>query len=556
MSADRARLAQPEAPTTTAGSPPDGAGEWLDGGPQPRTSVLLVDDNAENLSALSAVLETLRQPIVRAQSGEEALRCLLQDDFAVILLDVHMPGLDGFETARLIRDRERTRHTPIIFITGIDTTDTHIARGYSLGAVDYLFKPFDPDMLQAKVSVFVQLALQQRLLEHEIRQREQAEREIRLLNAELECRVRQRTRELEQANRHLAQADQQKDHWLATLSHELRNPLAAMLTALEVLRRTDGPARDRAMLALDRQLKHQVRLIEDLLDVSRIRRGKIELERKPVDLARVVREAAEDCRPAYERGNVTLELLLPPAPAWISGDGCRLAQVVTNVLANAAKFTGPGGSVTACLCVDGDVAQLLVRDTGVGIDREMLPRIFDAFTQVQQMPCRGAGGLGLGLALVKGIVELHGGTVVAESDGAGTGASFTIRLPLSPAGAVTRVVLIEDNRDAAETLTELLVLCGHQVELARDGAAGIELARESRPDVVLCDLGLPVVDGYEVARTLRQTPGLGGALLIAVSGYGSPQAREQALAAGFDHHLTKPVDFHQLTRLIGARTAS
>ncbi len=371
---------------------------------------------------------------------------------------------------------------------------------------------------------------------------------------------------LRDVNELLRDADRRKDEFLAMLSHELRNPLAPIRNAVAILDRATptGAQAARARAVIGRQVQHLARIVDDLLDVTRIARGKIELRRAPLDLVPVVQRAAEDHRPLlYERG-VSLAIVLPGAPAWVDGDGTRLTQVLGNLLQNAAKFTEHGGRVTVALAVAGDEVEVRVRDTGVGIAPELLGRIFEPFVQSDQSLARSQGGLGLGLALVKGIVELHGGTVRAESAGPGQGAEIVVRLPAATsrdapleaprqrgAAEPLRVLVVDDNRDAAESLAEILRILGHAADVAIDGAGAIARARASAPDVVLCDLGLPGMDGYAVARALRAEHG-DRVRLVAVSGYARPEDVERARAAGFDGHVAKPADPQELVRLLGA----
>jgi PAS domain S-box-containing protein len=363
----------------------------------------------------------------------------------------------------------------------------------------------------------------------------------------------------------LAQAAHRKDEFLAMLSHELRNPLGPIRNALHLLRLrgSDPTIIQRIREVVDRQIRHMTRLVDDLLDVSRITRGKILLRYVRLDLARLARDTAEDHRMAVEEAGLTFTLDLPATPVWVVGDPTRIAQVLDNLLHNAVKFTDAGGAIAVRLSAEATACQAMVSvtDTGVGIAPEMLPRVFAIFEQADSSMDRSRGGLGLGLALVKGLVQMHGGEVRAESEGSGRGATFTFWLPLGQAGKAesetpapdeksARVLVIEDNRDAAETLRELLDLHGHEVEVAYSGTEGLAAARCFRPDVVLCDLGLPGMDGYAVAAELRSSPETARARLIAVSGYGQMEDRDRAREAGFDLHLTKPVDPERLSRLL------
>jgi PAS domain S-box-containing protein len=366
----------------------------------------------------------------------------------------------------------------------------------------------------------------------------------------------------------LKEADRRKDDFLAVLAHELRNPLAPIRNAVQVMKLI-GPADAdvcQARDVIDRQVSHLARLVDDLLDVSRISRGKVLLRAERLDVVPLVRAAVGDHRPLLESTGLRLVVDLPDRPIWVQGDPTRLLQVAGNLLQNARKFTDPGGTVTIRLAAepDGDAATLVVRDTGIGMDDAMLARLFEPFSQADRSLDRSRGGLGLGLALVKGLVELHGGSVRARSDGPGSGSELTVRLPTAvpaqppserPGGPIAsgrslRVLVIEDHRDAAESLRMLLRLYGHRVDIARTGLDGLEAARQLRPDVVLCDIGLPGgMDGYAVARALRSDSNQ-AAVLIALSGYGQDEDRRQARQAGFDRHLTKPVDPLVLKRLL------
>jgi signal transduction histidine kinase/response regulator RpfG family c-di-GMP phosphodiesterase len=350
--------------------------------------------------------------------------------------------------------------------------------------------------------------------------------------------------------------DRRKDDFLAMLGHELRNPLVPIRNAVEILRLSDSAnsVSEQARVMIERQVGHMARLIDDLLDVSRIARGKIQLHRERCDLANIVRDALEDHRPAVTSGSLTLDVRLPSQPLWVLCDGTRISQIVGNLLQNAQKFTDAGGTISVQLTPQsgGRSAMLTVRDTGIGMDRDTLSVVFVAFSQADRSLDRSRGGLGLGLALVKGLVELHGGTVHAFSRGPGQGSEVTVCLPLElapgqvevptpPAQADSvsyRILIIEDNRDGAESMRMLLNLLGHETTVSHDGLAGIKMACQIKPHVVLCDIGLPGgLDGYEVARRL---------LLIALTGYGGDEDQRLAVEAGFDYHMTKPVSLQDM----------
>jgi signal transduction histidine kinase/CheY-like chemotaxis protein len=375
-------------------------------------------------------------------------------------------------------------------------------------------------------------------------------------------------RALQAANVRLQAADRHKDAFLGVLSHELRNPLAPIRNSVHVLAHADpqGEQARRARQVIARQVDHLTRLVEDLLDVKRLSAGKMRLRLETLDLAEPVRETVEDLRALFVQRGIALELQAPASPLWVRGDATRLAQVVGNLLQNAAKFTDTGGHVAVVLDGRDGRVRLLVRDDGVGLPPELTESLFEPFVQGEQTLPRSAGGLGLGLALVRGIVTLHGGAVSARSQGAGRGTEFEITLPEAPAapapcvaagtpapGAGRRVLVIEDNEDAAASLRDLLeVMGGHEVEVARDGAAGLDAVDAFAPDVVVCDLGLPVLDGYEVARRLRERGAAGATTLVALSGYASAEDAERSLQAGFQHHLAKPADAGELMRIIAA----
>jgi PAS domain S-box-containing protein len=367
------------------------------------------------------------------------------------------------------------------------------------------------------------------------------------LEDELQCRVNE-----------LALADRRKDEFLAMLAHELRNPLAPIKNALHVLKLRSGDWQtvDRVREMMERQVGHMGRLIDDLLDVSRITQGKIKLKLERLDLARLARECAADHRAEFEAARVALSVAAPETPVWVTGDATRLTQVVDNFLTNALKFTNPDGRVALAVGAAGGRATLSVRDTGIGIEPEFLPTIFDVFAQADKSLDRSRGGMGLGLAIVKGLVELHGGAVAARSEGLGRGTEMLVELPVEPepqalspaagrragAGRPMRVLVVEDSRDSAESLRLLLEATGHEVRLAHSGDEGVRAALEWHPDAVVCDIGLPGMDGFAVARQLRRHPATAGVMLVAVTGYGRAEDAEKARESGFDDHLVKPAD--------------
>lgn len=675
-------------------------------------NILLVDDRPANLMVYQAILEELGQNLVIARSGEEALRELLKHEFAVILLDVNMPGMDGFETASLIRKRKKSAGTPIIFLTAF-TDEMRVNQGYASGAVDYLPTPIMPEVLKAKVRVFIELFQMRQLaaLQAEERVKRTAAEEavrrssflvkvseslahsqsqaklLRLLvplpiplladismawlgsddanTGRMEYadadRISEPGREppsltlsdlpwLEKAVRQVVatgqsqlvdkipppppayvlpplssalllplavqgatrgalvlarkysgkpyqrddmplaselagragvalenvmlmeriqEADRRKDEFLGMLAHELRNPLGPIHNAVSLLKRagTQEPRLSELRDIIEHQVKHMVRLIDDLLDATRIAHGKILLRKERCDLTGIVRQAAADYRTIFDASGMRLEVYVPDMPLWVEGDPTRLTQAIGNLLHNAHKFTSSGGVITVRLEreKDGGMGVVTVSDTGIGIEPAMLPCVFDIFRQAEQGLARSRGGLGLGLALVKGLVEMHGGDVRAASKGLGKGAEFTLRLPLGPvqdagtsyapaapvpSGAKYRILVIEDNRDAAESTQMLLHLDGHEVQIACTGSTGLKTAHTFRPQVILCDIGLPGMDGYQVARCIRQDAALASAYIVALTGYGRDEDQRQAQAAGFDLHLTKPIDYDSLRRAL------
>jgi PAS domain S-box-containing protein len=759
--------------------------------------ILLVDDRPENLLALEVVLSELGENLIRAGSGEEALRLLADRDFAVVLLDVRMPGLSGFETAERMRASDRTQHTPIIFLSASTSDEFPVVEAYKLGAVDYLLKPLIPDILRAKVTVFVDLFRKgERVRNLERRERERAEAalresegrlrqladnlpagfiyqivltgekprftyvsggiepllgvtpeeviadsrrlyrliheddflglraaeeeavrtgvpfdcrfrthgrggEIRWLHcrsasrpldgggsvwdgiatditdrvrveedlrrkqaeltdfienatvglhwigpdgtilwanrAELnllgyakdeyvghniaefhvdppviadilcrltdgeelhgyearlrckdgsvrhvllssnvyrECGVFRHTRcftrditDRKRAEEEVQEQYRRKDQFLATLAHELRNPLAPIRNALQILalRGGDPGVVNRVREMMDRQVTHLGRLVDDLLDVSRIATGKVQLRKERLDLVSIARQAVAAHQAAFDAKRVSLGMSAATS-LWVSGDPTRLAQVLDNLLVNALKFTAQDGEVSVSVAPAGAHGILTVRDTGAGVEPEMLPRLFEPLSQADRTLDRSAGGLGLGLAIVKGLVELHGGAVRAESAGLGQGAVFTVTLPTEgepaalsgPSGSARtcrrklRILVVEDNRDSADSLRMLLETHGYEVEVAYTGPDGVRAAGEHRPEVVICDIGLPGLDGYGVAAALRRNPDTASARLIALTGYGQDEDRRRAREAGFDEHLTKPADPTALEALLAA----
>jgi signal transduction histidine kinase/DNA-binding response OmpR family regulator len=694
-----------------------------------KANILVVDDLPNNLLVAASVLEELGQHVITAHSGAEALRRVLEHDFAVILLDVNMPGMDGYETAKLIRGRKRSAHTPIIFVTAY-ADEMNTAHGYSLGAVDYVLTPVVPEVLRTKIGVFVDLYLMTQQVKRQADERvalareqsaraaaEEATRRStflaeaskvlsgsldfedmvrdlarltvpfladlgavtlvgeagrpwqtdlawvqppdarvhtaslpssdaphdemraavervlagdgeRLLDSRLPlCDWRSLPANLQPAFSHLRSAvvlpltargrtlgaltlaladpkrcdmglarefagraavdldnarlyrelqdaNCRKNEFLSMLAHELRNPLAPIRNGVHILRVLGdlAPAVRDVRDMMDRQVQHLVRLVDDLLDLSRITRGKVRLHTEAVELAAVLVRAVETSRPLIDQRRHRLTVAAPPSRLRVEGDAVRLAQVVGNLLNNAAKYTEEGGQIWLSAAREGDEAVIRVRDTGIGIPGEMLASVFDLFTQVDRSLDRSQGGLGIGLTLVRQLVEMHGGSVAARSEGLGRGAEFEVRLPAlpaevvpEPAGAVPaglpgrgpgrRVLVVDDNRDAAESLALLLDVAGHQSRVAHDGPSALAAADEYSPEVVLLDIGLPGMDGYEVCRRMRARPATRRALLVALTGYGQEEDQRRAREAGFDHHLIKPADLEVLAGLLASPRA-
>lgn len=528
-----------------------------------KVNILLVDDQPGKLLTYEAMLSELGENLIKANSGREALEHLLKNEITVVLMDVSMPELDGFELAEIIHGHPRYRKTAIIFVSAVHLTDVDRLKGYQSGAVDYVSVPVIPELLRAKVGVFTELYRKKRELER--------------LTTELERRVADRTAELEEAMRkqsdltqQLQQADRHKDEFLALLGHELRNPLAPVRNAVTMMRMRDqGADRDHTWCidVIERQTNQLSRLVDDLLDVSRVSQGKIRLQCADIDFATVVHAAIEMSRPLIDQRIHTLIVHQPDAPLFVFGDMARLTQVVANVLNNAAKYQDEGGRIEVAVTAAGSDVELRVRDYGIGIAPDMLTQVFELFSQGERMPDMAQGGLGIGLSLVKKLVEMHQGTVRLESAGLGLGAEFILTIPAriidqptaqpiasaSPsnetANAPRHILIVDDNRDAAESLGALLRLHGHTVRVVHDGAHGIQQNRLDPPGIVFLDIGLPGMDGYEVCRQLR-AEGSSDLRIFAITGYGQERDRERAREAGFDAHFVKPVDLSRILQTV------
>jgi len=678
-----------------------------------RVNILLVDDQPARLLSYEAILEGLGQNIVRANSGPDALQQLIRQEFAVILLDVNMPGMDGFETAQLIHQHPRYEKTPIVFVTGFHVSDMDRLKGYELGAVDYVYLPVIPEILRGKVTVLIELYVKKRelvrlneslasanaelalanstLQAEKTRDLEAANAELELANATLTAQIAERHR-AEDAQRRseerlqtilqntsaliyhvdtqgrfvhvnrpweelfgitnaeirgksiaevlpqssaktfesnnlrvllegrplgfeeavelpdglriynsikapllddagqaygivgvstditerkrletaLKDADRRKDEFIAMLAHELRNPLAPIVNGLEMLRQ-DSISNEQFIWCRDvigRQVSHMCRLIDDLLDVSRITQGKIKLQREHVEITTILTLAVEATRPLIDthRHNLTVEV--PAHSILVDGDPTRLVQIVANLLSNAAKYTEDGGHIQITLSCDPDRVEIRVKDNGVGIPPEMLSTLFELFTQFERTLSRSQGGLGIGLALVRRLVELHGGHVVARSEGLGLGSEFVVSLPrvsgselptpptvqkagpIAKRGSEFRILVVDDNVDSADSLALLLQCFGYRVETAHNGSDAVLAARQLVPHLILMDLGMPGMSGYDAAREIRKQPGGSGIVLIALTGWSQTESREATRLAGFDVHLIKPIDPIALQELL------
>jgi signal transduction histidine kinase len=523
-------------------------------------NILLVDDQPAKLLTYEAMLDQLGANLIKASSGREALEHLLKQEITLVLMDVSMPDLDGFELAEIIREHPRFRKTAIIFVSAVHLTDMDRLKGYASGAVDYVAVPVQPELLRAKVSVFTELR----------RKTIEAER----LARELERRVSERTAELEASTARLSEladelraADRRKDEFLALLAHELRNPLAPVLNAVSIMRAREvsDPELTWCRDIIERQAMQLTRLVDDLLDVSRISRGMVRLRFEPVEMSAIIRGAVETSQPIVDAQRHELHVSQPVEPVRVHGDPARLVQVVANLLNNAAKYQETGGRIDLTVTAQDGMARIVVSDRGVGIDEDLLARVFEPFTQGNPALDRTQGGLGIGLYLVRNLVDLHGGNVAAASEGPGRGASFVVELPLmqeqpragievpvtrSAEGRARRVLVVDDNPDGGDSLVALLNLHGYRATLAGDGPAALQVVESDPPDIVLLDIGLPGMDGYEVCRHMRKK-GLEHAAIIALTGYGQHD-RGRLDDHGFDNYVVKPCPLPELLRLLDA----
>jgi len=497
--------------------------------------ILLADDNADMRDYVRDLLSPY-YAVESATDGEQALAAARRARPDLILSDIMMPRLDGFALLAAVRADETLRGVPVVLVSARAGEEARI-EGLDAGADDYIIKPFSARELLARVGALLELRHMRRA----------ADEALRLRTAQLEA------------------ADQQKDEFLAMLAHELRNPLAPIRNAGEVLSRI-GPPRGHARTAVDivlRQVGNLTRLVDDLLDVSRITQGRIELKRRPIQLADVISQALEIVEPLIREKQQRV-LITSNRVLRINGDPARLVQCVANVLTNASKYTDTNGEISLTSKAEGSQAVLTVSDSGIGIAADLLPHVFDLFVQGNRTLDRAQGGLGIGLAVVKRLVEMHGGSVSASSAGRRRGATFEIRLPLTdhddePSIAQQhcrtprcRILVVDDNEDAATSLAMILALEGHEVEAVHTSRDALERAVLFKPDVAVLDIGLPGMNGYELARRLRENPALEGIRLVALTGYGQAEDKERARAAGFDDHLIKPADSRALEQMLGA----
>jgi two-component system CheB/CheR fusion protein len=648
-----------------------------------RLNILLVDDQPGKLLTYETILGDLGENLLKATSAREALVHLLQSEIAIVVMDVSMPDVDGFELASMIRQHPRCERTAIIFASAVHLSDLDRLKGYETGGLDYLPVPIVPQMLRAKIRVLADLHRKTRQLtrlneelERRVAERTEAlARSTELLRASearfrslaegmpnvvweadprgeatwfsprwyeytgcergeplgdawvsalhpddvpralaardaaigseggvplsYEARLRARDgtyrwfqvtgdavrgaggaiekwvgtgvdiEERKRAEETLREADRRKDEFLAILAHELRNPLAPIQNALRLQRdpETSAPVIRWSREVIERQVGHLARLVDDLLDISRIRHGKIRLRRERIDLAAIVEGAVETSRPKIDARKHLLAVNLPEERVELPGDLVRLTQVVANLLDNAAKFQHDGGAISVSGGREGDEAVIRVRDRGLGLAADAVEAIFEPYAQIGGGPGRVDAGLGIGLSLVKTLVELHGGHVSATSDGPGLGSEFSVRLPCHAADACVpaeaeearpagragrtglRVLIVDDNRDSADSLALLLRMGGHDCRTCYDGRSALETAEALRPQAILLDLSMPDLDGLEVCRRLRDA-GFRDAFIVALTGYGQETDRRRSLAGGFDAHLVKPVDPELVTKLL------
>ena len=518
---------------------------------------LLVVDDEENLRiTTAAILENEGYAVDVASSGDEAIALLANADYDLVLTDLHMEHGEGLAVLNEIR-----RNAPLtisVVLTGFASVESAIA-ALQEGAYDYLVKPCDIETMKHTIRRGVE---HRRLMLAE----QKARADLEQLNLDLEQRIIERTAELTRLNAELAEANRAKDVFLATLSHELRTPLTPVVGWIKLLRsgNLDTKSVSQALDAIERNAWLQARLIDDLLDTSRIATGKLQFEPRPTDLNATVKAALETVRGLAASRHIVLDVKLSPALLVVMGEPVRLQQIAWNLLSNAIKFTEPGGKVTiSTICDDGE-ARLLVEDSGVGIAPDFLPHVFDRFRQADGSTSRRHGGLGLGLAIADALAKMHGGGLEAKSDGEGKGACFTFRITLVAAGNVAaekveqkpyslkglEVLVVEDSLDTLTLLSAMFAREGASVVTASSANEALTWARSNRPDIVVSDIGMPEVDGYDLLQQLKQIPGMNGVPAIAISGYASDEDRRRALKVGYTALIPKPIDADVLFEVI------
>jgi len=518
--------------------------------------LLVVDDEESLRITTAAIFEREGYIVDTASSGDEAIDLLGKSDYDLVLTDLHMEGGDGITV--LNRIRQQAPLTISVVLTGFASVESAIA-ALQEGAYDYLIKPCDIETMKHTIRRGVE---HRRLMLAE----QKARADLQQLNLDLERRIEERTAELKQVNVELAEANRAKDVFLATLSHELRTPLTPVVGWIKLLRSgsLDEKSVSQALDAIERNAWLQSRLIDDLLDTSRIATGKLHFEPKPTDLNVVVKAAVDTVRTSAAARNIEVAVSLYPTSLIVMGEPVRLQQIAWNMVSNAIKFTDPGGKVTVTTGLDDTQAYFTVADTGIGIEPEFLPHVFDRFRQADGSTSRRHGGLGLGLAIADALAKMHGGRLEAKSAGVGYGATFTLRVGLAPVGKVVAepvdekvhslqgldVLIVEDSPDTLLLLSTLFRREGATVTTSASAAEALQSAVNKRPNLIVSDIGMPDVDGYQLLEQLRLLPGMADVPAIAISGYASEEDRERALAVGYLALVPKPVDIDTLFTLI------
>ena len=512
----------------------------------PDHRVLLLAPTAKDASIAEALLSSAGIVVSVLPTVDAMLAELVLGAAALMIPEEVVAASSSARLRAFVETQPPWSDLPVLVLTrpGADSVESEQATR-TLGNVTLLERPLQVTTLLSAVRTAIRARERQYQIRGHLEERERAEVALRL-------------------------ADQRKDEFLATLGHELRNPLAPLLTGLELLKaaKIEDPRVTQTTAIMERQIRHLIRLVDDLLEVSRITRGLIDIQREPLDLGVILQSVVDANRPLLDASHHELTIELPDEPITVTGDAVRLTQVFANLLTNATKYTNPGGRIRVALERAGDRARVIVRDNGIGIAPAQLSSIFDMFTQVDRSNRRAQGGLGIGLTLVRSLIDFHGGAVEAQSAGPGMGSEFIVMLPIrstqparqsEPAAMAPiparRVLVVDDNHDAADTLGELLSTLGAEVRVVHSGASALEAAEEFQPEVVLLDIGMPDMDGYEVARRLRAKPSHAATLLIALTGWGQDQDRRHSRAAGFDHHIVKPPDLVRLIKLIATSAA-